>query len=177
MHTTRHHLRTAYVLSPWGETGSFVCVCFRPIYWRQSLCSRRDVSLCSRRDVRAVHFAVYLEEYTTVYFSVQLESTGVTQEGVNTGPFSSFYVFLFCPTVLLRCLPSFFLSREGFGCPYPSSTPKLNFVYSRSFSAINRFPLLPTIPGRYESEKNLGYYQLTYIPRDDVGTWVECRRK
>ena len=52
-------------------------------------------------------------------------------------------MFLFCPTVLLRCLPSVpsFSSREGFGRPDPSSTPKSNVVYSRSFSAVNGFPL------------------------------------
>ena len=39
------------------------------------------------------HTLVYLEEdYTcSVYLSVQLEPTGDTQEGVNTGVFSSFY--------------------------------------------------------------------------------------
>ena len=37
---------------------------------------------------RALHFAVYLdlEDYTCImYFCVQLEPTGVTHEGVNTG--------------------------------------------------------------------------------------------
>ena len=84
---------------------------------------------------------MYLEDYTCpVYFSVQLEPTGVTQEGVNTGAFFFFLCFFFAPPSSCgACLN--FLSREGFGCPYPSSTPKLNFVYSRSFSAINRFPL------------------------------------
>ena len=60
-----------------SDSPCIVCVCFRPIYWRQSLCSRRDVRYT---------FAVYLEDYTcSVYFSVQLEPTGVTQE--HTRPF------------------------------------------------------------------------------------------
>ena len=42
---------------------------------------------------------------------------GVTQEKDHTG-------FLH-----LRCLP-YFLSREGFSRPFPSSTVKSNFVYS-----------------------------------------------
>ena len=73
-------------------------------------------------------------------FSVQLEPTGVTQEGVNTRAFFFFLRFLYAPpSSCSACLN--FLSREGFGHPCPSPTPKSNFVYSRSFSAVNRFPL------------------------------------
>ena len=39
---------------------------------------------------RALHFAVYLEDYSVL--SVQLEPTGVTQERVNTGAFFFFYL-------------------------------------------------------------------------------------
>ena len=81
--------------------------------------------------------------------SVQLEPNGVTQEGVNNGAFSSFYVFFFAPPSSCgACLHV--LSREGFGRPYSSSTSKLIFVYSRSFSAIYRFPL----PGTKVRKKN-----------------------
>ena len=53
---------------------------------------------------RALHFAVYLEDYTcSVYSPVQLEPTGVTQEGVNTENFLSSFLFIFCPAFLLRC--------------------------------------------------------------------------
>ena len=85
---------------------------------------------------RALHIAVYLENYTcAMYSSVQLEPTRVTQEGVNTGAIIFFLCFFSAPPSSCgACLH--FLSREGFGRPCPSSTPKSNFVYSRSFSAI-----------------------------------------
>ncbi len=52
----------------------------------------------SRRDVYYT-FAVYLEDYTySVYFSVQLEPTEVTQEGVNTGAFL-FFLYSFVPHI------------------------------------------------------------------------------
>ncbi len=90
---------------------------------------------------------IYVEDYTcSVYFSVQLEPTEVTQEGVNTGLFSPFYILL-CPTSLLRCLPTF-LSREGSGRPFPLSTMK-----SRSLCTHEAFQLLSLSTSRYESEK------------------------
>ena len=53
-----------------------------------------------------------------MYYSVQLEPTARTNRGhTGGGKHRGFFLvfwFLFCPTVLLRCLPSF-LSREGFG--------------------------------------------------------------
>ena len=60
--------------------------------------------------------------------------------GETPGLFPFFLCFFFAPPSSFgACLH--FLSREGFSRPYPSSTPKLNFVCSRSFSATNRFPL------------------------------------
>ena len=60
---------------------------------------------------RGLHSALYLEDYTcSVYFSVQLEPTGVTQEGVNTGAF--FFSLCVCYAPLLRCLPSLFIARR-----------------------------------------------------------------
>ena len=83
----------------------------------------------------------------SVHFSVQLQLPGVTQEG---GFFLLALVFFAPPSSCDACLH--FSSREGFGRLYPSSTPeKSNFVYSRSFSAINRFPL----PGTGVRKKTL----------------------
>ena len=46
-----------------------------------------------------------------------------------------------------------FLSREGFGRPYPSSTPKSKFVYSRSFFSYKSFSTT-----RYESMETCALY-------------------
>ena len=67
---------------------------------------------------RALHFAVYLEDYTSVYVSVQLEPTGVTQEGVTPGLFSSFYVSFLphCPPAVLAFI---FYREKGSAVPIP----------------------------------------------------------
>ena len=65
---------------------------------------------------RALLFAVYLEDYTcSVYFSVQLEPTGVTQGG---GLFSSFYVS-FLPHRPPAVLAFIFYREKGSAVPIP----------------------------------------------------------
>ena len=53
----------------------------------------------------------------SVFFCPTRTNRGHTGGGKHRGLFLLF-MFIFCPTVLLRCLPSL-LSREGFGCPIP----------------------------------------------------------
>ena len=69
--------------------------------------------------IRGLHFAAY--------FSALLNQPGVTQEGVNTGAFFLFLFFFNAPPP--RAVRAFFLPREGFSRPFPSSTMKPNFVY------------------------------------------------
>ena len=62
---------------------------------------------------------------------------------------------------------AYILSREGFGCPFPPSTMKSNFVYSRSVSACCRF--------WYESEKKKKHFRrgmnaVTWSPDGCVDT-------
>ena len=127
-----------------------VCVFVPPIGGSPSVQGERCATLCSVS--RGLHlFSV---------FAVQLEPTGVTQEGVNTGAsFFFLYFFYAPPSSCGACLH--FLSREGFGRPCPSSTPQSNFVYSRRFPAINRFPL----PGTKVRENPLS-------PRFEPVTWL-----
>ncbi len=42
-----------------------------------------------------------------------IEPTGVTQEGVNTGAFSFFFIFIFCPIFLLRVLAFIYIARTA----------------------------------------------------------------
>ena len=105
---------------------------------------------------------------------------GHTGGGKHRGFFFFLCFFFAPPSSCGACL--YFLSREGFGCPCPSSTPKLNFVYSRSFSAINRFPLpgtkvrkkptLAEIRTRDLVARRLRGYQL-----DHRGDRLQCGRK
>ena len=84
---------------------------FSSLYWRQSLRSRRDVYYT---------FAVYVEDYTcSVYFSVQLVPTVVTQEGVNTGALFFFFLFFFFapPSSCGACLR--FYREKGSAVPFP----------------------------------------------------------
>ena len=99
MHTTRH-LRTAHYL-PGEKPVAFVCV-FCPIYWRHSLCSRRDARYTLRVS-RGLH--------SSVFFCPTRTNRGHTGGGKHRG-FFLLFMFLFCPTVLLRCLPSFFIARR-----------------------------------------------------------------
>ena len=72
-----------------GRRTRNLCVCFRPIYyWRQSLCSRRDVR----------------------YTCSQQEPPGVTQERVNTGAF--FFLCFFLPRRPPAVLAFIFISRR-----------------------------------------------------------------
>ncbi len=80
-------------------------------------------------------------------------------EGYNRGFFLLFYFFFAPPSSCGACLH--FLSREGFGRPFPSSTMKSKCVYSRSFSAFYSF--LP--PGTKVRKKTLS-------PRFEPVTWV-----
>ena len=93
-------------------------------------------------------------------FLCPTNNRGHTGGGKHLGSFLLLWLFYAPPSSCGDCL----LSREGFGRPYPSSTPKLSLVYSRSFSAINRFPL------RYDSEKNK-----TLSPRFEPVTWLIAR--
>ncbi len=110
------------------QNASSVCVFFVPfIGGSPSVQGETCATLCSVS--RGLHLFqwIFLSNYN--------------QPGSHRRGAFFFFLCLFCapPSSCGACLH--FLSREGFGCPYPSSTPKLNFVYSRSFSAINRFPL------------------------------------
>ena len=91
---------------------------------------------------RALHFAVYLEDYTrSVYFSVQLEPTGVTQEWVNTGAFFFFLCFLFAPPSSCGAWLHFFIAKR-LRLSLSLVNTKVEFcLLTKSFSAINRFPL------------------------------------
>ena len=62
------------------------------------------------------------------------------QPGSHTGKVTKDF-----STFLMRCLP-YFVLREGFSRPFPSSTVKSNFVYPRN----NRSPLVG-----YDARKNL----------------------
>ena len=105
-----------------------VCVLYL-IYFGDSPMDQGETctSLCSV--FRGLHFAAH--------FFCPSEPTGVTQEGVNTGTFSSI-MFFECPTpscgACLHCL-----SRKGFRCPFPSSTMKSSFVFSRNFQLFTAF--------------------------------------
>ncbi len=59
-----------------------------------------------------LHFAVYLEDYTySAYFSVRLEPTEVTQEGVNTGAFI-FFLYSFVPHLPPAVRAYIFIARR-----------------------------------------------------------------
>ena len=69
---------------------------------------------------RALHFAVFLEDYTrSVYSSVHyLEPSGVIQEGVNTGAFSPFSSS-FLPHRPPPVLAFIFYREKGSAVPIP----------------------------------------------------------
>ena len=110
---------------------------------------------------RVLHFCSVFRglHLFSVFFCPTRTNCGHTGGGKHRG-FFLLFIFLFCPTFLLRCLPSF-LSREGFSRPVPSSTATSNFVYSRSFSAFYRFLL----PGTKVRKNPLS-------PRFEPVTWV-----
>ena len=107
-------------------------MCFRPIYFggSPSVQGETCATLCSVS--RGLHLF-------SVPFCPIRPNRGHTGGGKHRGFFLLLCFFFAPPPSCGDCLH--FLSREGFGRPYPSSTPKSKFVYSRSQSAINRFPL------------------------------------
>ena len=114
-----------------------VCVCVFSIHYGASPTDQLETCMSF------LHFTVYSGDYIyTSQLFCPSQPTGVTQEGENTEVFSSFYFSLIAHPPL-RCLPSFFLWRQGFSRPFPSSRKKSNFVYSRSFKLFSfyRFPL------------------------------------
>ena len=69
---------------------------------------------------RVLHLAVYLEvlHFAVYFLSVQLEPTGVTQEGVNTGAFFFFLFSFFAPPSSCgACLH--FYREKGPAVPFP----------------------------------------------------------
>ena len=138
-----------------------VCVlCFRPFYFGGKL-----IPLIKAR--RALHFAAYLEDYTcSAYPTVQLEPTGVTQDGVNTGAFSSFYA-AFMPHRRPPAVLAFIFYREkGSAVPVPRQHQ------SRILSSHEAFQLYIAFHYQvyaYESEKKIH-------SRRESNPWRGCQK-
>ena len=77
---------------------------------------------------RALHFAVYLEDDTcSVYFPVQLEPTGVTQEGVG-GTHLGYFFFLFFAQPSYCCACLHFYREKGSAIPFPRQQRSPHYV-------------------------------------------------
>ena len=98
---------------------------------------------------RALHFGVCLEDYIHL-FSVFCYPTrtnrGHTGGGKHRG-FILLFILLLCPTVLLRCLPSFFIARRV----RPSLSLVNTTVEFCLLAKISSYKSLSTT--RYESER------------------------